>query len=170
MLIRRAVYYWQFAAAILLPLWLFVGWGIWGSNGWTFLGLAVLAPILFIAMLLVTLIIYGRPEVRRDNAVSWIDVGLLLFWHAMMIGFGFFGPTASLFAVLGIVAGLTAFWGTLWELVRDTAKRAKKAMSDLEDIASGASASARPAPRLRFRNQEDVVIIHETPGQERRRS
>ena len=39
MLIRRAFYRWQFAAAIVLPIWLLIGYAIFGSSGWGVIGL-----------------------------------------------------------------------------------------------------------------------------------
>lgn len=147
MFVRRGLYYWQLAASLLLPLWLFVGWGIWGGRAWTFFGVAIAAPVLFVALLIVTLLIYGRSEVRRDNAVSWMDAALLSAWHLSIVGFGFFGATTALFGILAVVLGLAAFWGALWQLVKSFTRRAGAAMRDFEARADEREQSHRTRPR-----------------------
>ncbi|MCW4459335.1 MFS transporter [Microbacterium sp. MPKO10] len=164
MFLRRAVYYWQLAAVLLLPLWLFVGWGIWGGSAWTFLGVVVAAPILFVALLIVTLVIYGRAEVRDSNAVSWIDVATIAAWHVSIIAFGFFGATASMFAVLTVVFGLTAFWVALWELVRSVTRRAKETMREFEKMAGGTAHGPVSPPREERRRTDtadEIFVVYE---------
>jgi len=140
MIIRRAFRYWMLIAAVALPIWPLIGWSIFSQGGWAFLGLVVAMPILFVAMAAVDLLIYMRPAVRRTGALSWIDVGILALWHALIIAFGFFGATASLFAVLGVCAGVAAFWLSIWQLIRDAARRTRETLAEFERIAS------RPSP------------------------
>lgn len=165
MFLRRAVYYWQLAAVLLLPLWLFVGWGIWGGSAWTFFGVVVAAPILFVALLIVTLVIYGRAEVREHNALSWTDVGILAVWHASIIGFGCFGSTASLFAVLTAVFGLTAFWVALWELVRSVTRKARATLKEFESMTGAGTHYGTVTPPRdrddRTNPDDDVFVIYE---------
>ncbi|SEC57812.1 hypothetical protein SAMN04489806_3262 [Paramicrobacterium humi] len=163
MFLRRAVYYWQLIAALLLPLWLFVGWGIWGGGAWTFVGVVVAAPVLFIAILVVTLIIYGRSEVRAANAVSWLDVALLALWHLSIIGLGCFGATGSLFAMLTVVTGLAAFWGTLWQLVRGFTRRARQTLREFEQLAG----QTPPRGHVSSPEQGDVYVVYESRDQRR---
>jgi len=118
MLIRRAFYYWQFPAAVILPLWLLIGWGIYADGFWSFVGLLILCPILFLAMIIVGVLISLRAAVRGEKAVSWIDVGVLAFWHLMIIGFGFYGDSANWFAVGGVIGFLLAFWMSIYQLVQ----------------------------------------------------
>jgi hypothetical protein len=135
MILRRAFYWWQFPAAIVLPLWLLVGWGFFGSGGWTFLGLLVAAPILFLAMLAIGGIVYARKSVRESKSVSWTDVGLLAAWHASIIAFGFYGPAAGGVAVVGILIGLAAFWLTLREFLAETSRRLKSTIDAYQQAA-----------------------------------
>lgn len=164
MFLRRAVYYWQFVAALLLPLWLFVGWGIWGGGAWTFVGVVVSAPILFVALLVVTLIIYGRSEVRSENAVSWMDAGLLAAWHISIIGFGCFGATTSLFAVLTVLIGVATFWGTLWQLVRSFTRRARATLKEFEEMAASQTSHHDPAQPV---TDGDVYVVYEARNKRR---
>lgn len=124
-IIRKAFYWWLFPSAVVLPAWLLVGWAAFNQgSGWSFLGLLVLCPILFVAMLVVGGIVMARRRVREQRAVSWRDVGLLAAWHLSIIGFGFFVPGATgWFAVLGILLFVATFWVTVWELLRETRER-----------------------------------------------
>lgn len=134
MLLRRAFFYWQFIAAIVLPLWLFVGWGISSGSGWSFVGLLVLAPLLFVFLTIVSVLVYMRAGVRRTNAVSWTDVLLIGVLHAAIVVFGLFTPASSAIAVLGVVLGLAAFWGAVWQLVEETRARARAALREFEQM------------------------------------
>lgn len=124
-IIRKAFYWWLFPSAVVLPAWLLVGWAAFSQgSGWSFLGLLVLCPILFIAMLVVGGIVMARRSVREQRAVSWWDVALFAAWHLSIIGFGFFVPGATgWFAVLGILLFAAIFWVSLWELLTETRAR-----------------------------------------------
>lgn len=168
-LIRRAFFYWQFTAAIVLPAWLFVGWGFFGGGGWGFLGLLITAPIVFVALLVIALIVYARPTVRRTRAVSWKDVALYVVLHGSIIGLGFFGSTATLFVVLALIAGIAGFWLSLWELLTDGARSMQATMDAFEQAAqvpptapaSGSVPGAPRSPRSRGDDDPDVIVIHE---------
>lgn len=124
MILRRPFYWWLFPSAVILPAWLLIGFAIFGSGGWTFLGLLIACPILFIAMLAIGGIIYARRSVRDAKAVSWYDVGLLAAWHASIVAFGCFIPGATgWIAVLSVLLGLATFWVSLWELLAETRAR-----------------------------------------------
>ncbi|PPL16515.1 hypothetical protein [Microterricola pindariensis] len=171
-LVRRAFYYWQFIAVFVLPAWLFVGWGLYGGSGWGFLGLLIMAPIVFIGLLVIALIIFARPPVRRVRAVSWKDVALLVVLHGAIIGLGFFGDSATWFLVLAIAAAIAGFWLTLWELVTEGARSMKDTMDAFEQAArmpeqpaphlpgqgaQGPSAAPKPKPG----DDPEVIVIHE---------
>jgi hypothetical protein len=143
MLLRRAFFYWQFVAALVLPLWLFVGWGVSSGSGWSFVGLLFVAPVLFATMLVVTVLIYLRGSVRRTNAVSWWDVAVLGAWHATIIAFGFFTPVSSAFAVLGVVLALASFWLAVWQLIEETRRRTAEVLSEFERMATPPTAASR---------------------------
>ncbi|GHD38662.1 hypothetical protein D9V29_06990 [Mycetocola manganoxydans] len=164
MILRRVFRSWMFIAAVVLPIWPLIGWGIFGGGGWEFLVLIISMPVLFIAMLTVAGLIWARPTVRREKAVSWYDVGALTLWQASVIGFGLFGPASNAFAVLGVLAGIATFWLVLWEFFTDAKKRARETLAEFEQMA------ARPTlrPNRPRGDAEEIIVIQETrdrPGQ-----
>jgi hypothetical protein len=144
MLLRRAFYYWQFIAALVLPIWLFVGWGFSSGSGWSFVGLLVLAPVLFVFMLVVSVVVYMRSSVRRNNAVSWWDVAFIGAWHAAIVAFGLFTEASSAIAVLGVLLALGSFWVAVWQLVSETRATAKAAFREFEQMAARPDIARRP--------------------------
>ena len=79
MLARRALYYAQFGAVPILPLWLLIGRGIViDGTGWEFVLLLFVCPILlamFIALATVaTTLISDNNDLRRmRNTLDWQD-------------------------------------------------------------------------------------------------
>ena len=139
MLARRAFYYWQFPAAVLLPGWLLVGWSLWGE-GSGFVGIALTAPLLVVAVLVVAGLTVPRRSVRQAKAVSWLDLGVVGLWHLLVIALGFFGQATNLLAVLAVAGGIAAFWLVIWELVDETRKRVRRVFEQIDR-------AARPNPQ-----------------------
>ena len=77
MLIRRAFFRWQYLAIVVLPVWLAIGWAIFGGGGWGTLGLVLVVPLTVITLGVVALLMSVRPTVREQRALSWTDVGVL---------------------------------------------------------------------------------------------
>jgi hypothetical protein len=144
MVFRRASFYWQFAAAVLLPVWVLVGRGILGSDvGWDFLFYLVVCPILCVAMLAVVGATVARKGVRTTRALSWQDVAVLLPWHAAILAYGFFA--SSLIAVAVVLLGIAAFWSAAWQLYSETRTRVKNAFSlDAVDTGTYRAEGYRP--------------------------
>jgi hypothetical protein len=176
-LIRRAFFYWQFAAVVVLPLWLVVGWPIFGAGGWKVLGVFFGAVVLGVALLAVSLVIFARREVRSTRAVSWADAGVLTVWHGLIISVGFYAAASPWLSVLVIVVGIGAFWFALWELF-DAAKRRVRAVIDEIELAAkpaylrssassgrggSAEAGARSAAFGRKPDQPEVIVVTERP-------
>ncbi|MCD2442436.1 hypothetical protein LQ757_09135 [Agromyces sp. SYSU K20354] len=168
MLLRRLFYRWQFIAIIALPVWLLVGWAVFGSGGWGTLGLAIVVPVAFIALGIVALLVNARPTVRAERAVSWIDVGVLGAWHASIIATGFYGSGGAWFAVFAVIGAIAAFWFSLWQLISDGAQRMKASMAEFERLAAqqqgapggpagagGSSTGGGPD------DDGEVIIVHE---------
>ncbi|WP_210480842.1 hypothetical protein [Naasia sp. SYSU D00948] len=134
MVVRRAFFYWQFAAVVALPAWLLLGWAIWGSAG-DFAGIAIATPFLVLALLGVAGVTFARKSVRSTRAVSWIDVAAAGLWHVFVIATGFFGPGTAAFAALSVATGILAFWAAAWQLVDETRRRVKKVFETIERAA-----------------------------------
>ncbi len=167
MLIRRAFLRWLVAAVVVLPIWLAVGWAVFGGGGWGTLGLVISVPIAFIALGIIALIVWARPTVRAERAVSWTDVAVIGSWHASIIGIGFYGQGATLFGVAAILLAIAAFWVAIWQLVSDGARRMQATMSEFERLAAqqagaptGADAAGEmPVRRPPFDDGDGEVII-----------
>ncbi|WP_394552370.1 hypothetical protein ACDF64_16095 [Agromyces sp. MMS24-JH15] len=161
MVIRRGFLRWLFPAAVVLPIWLVVGWAVYGSGGWTTLGLLITIPSNFLALLVIALMVQARPSVRAERAVSWLDVGVIGLWHLLIVAAGFYGSSAVLFGVLALVAAVAAFWTSLWQLVTDGAKRMQATMAEYERLAGQGPADA-PGKPPSDDGDGDVFIIHES--------
>jgi hypothetical protein len=145
--IRKAFYWWLFPSAVVLPVWLLIGWATFHPSGWAFVGLLVICPILFVAQLAIGGIVSARKTVRDERAVSWYDVGLLAAWHASIVVFGcYIEGVSSWIAVLGILLGLATFWVTLWELVTEARMRVKQTFEAYERAAQPQQVNRPPSP------------------------
>ena len=153
MLARRAFYYWQFPAAVILPGWLLVGWSIWGQ-GSGFVGVALTAPLLVVAVLVVAGLTVARRSVREAKAVSWFDVAVVGLWHLLIVALGFFGGATNLLAVLAVAAGIAAFWLVIWELVDETRKRVRAVFEQIDRAARPGA----PHPRTPIDAGEYIVL------------
>ncbi|PPI48144.1 hypothetical protein [Rathayibacter iranicus] len=117
---RRAFGSWQFPAAIVLPLWILVGYGLFGgSSGWTVLGLVIALPILSVALAVVASIVAFRVTVRPTRTPAWGDVAAVGAWHLSLVALGFFPPGAWALGVLSVALGVAAFWHSTWRFVTD---------------------------------------------------
>ncbi|QYH37146.1 MFS transporter [Salinibacterium sp. M195] len=151
-MIRRAFYYWQFIAVIVLPLWVLVARGIYGSSvGWDFVLFLVLCPILAFALLAIAGLTTARKSVRNSRTVSWIDAGVLTVWHAAIIIYGF--VDAPFPATLIVIVAIAAFWIALWQLVTETRNRFT---SLVEGFERDAQRPTRPGERL---DNGNVIIL-----------
>ena len=173
MLIRRAFYRWQFAAAIVLPIWLLIGYAIFGSSGWGVIGLMFATPIAFITLGVVALLVAARPDVRRDRAVDWADVAVLGVWHLLIVAAGLYGEAGITFAILAMVGAIGAFWYAVWRLLSDGARRVRATMAEYERIAAegaapGAGIPGQREPRRPADGGEVIVIREERSWEERR--
>ncbi|HEY5222246.1 MAG TPA: hypothetical protein VIJ18_04225 [Microbacteriaceae bacterium] len=161
MIVRRALYYWQFIAAVVLPVWLLVGWSVFASGGSGLFGLVLVCPIAFIALLAIALLNYARTSVRRARAVSWRDAGVLAAWHLSIIGVGFFGAGGAWFAFAAIILAIFAFWYALWALVTDAGRRVAAAFAP---VVSEPHPSANVGPQGSFAEDATVIIVQEKPA------
>jgi hypothetical protein len=159
-IIRRAFYWWLFPSAVVLPAWLLIGWAAFNQeSGWSLLGLLILCPALFVAMLVVGGIVVARRGARLRKAVSWPIAGLLAGWHLSLIGFGFFVPGATgWFAVLAILFFLGLFWRALYEVVTETRTRVADTYAAYERAAQPHQVGQ---PEEAFVEDAEVIVVQE---------
>jgi hypothetical protein len=154
---RRALYFAQFPAALVLPTWVLISRGLLADGiGWTFLVYLVACPILCISMLAVAGLVLARKSVRTERAVSWLDAGLFTGWYASLILYGFYA--FAIFAVAVLIFGLAAFWLGLWQLFTDTRTRVQGAMADFDR-----QAAAPTKPSERYIGEVIVIQPNEQP-------
>lgn len=151
MWLRRAFYGWLFPAALILPLWLFLGWGVFSAGGWAFLWVVLIAiPSVLVGQALLALLVRARPSARSARAVSWWDVLGFTVWHCLTISLAFFAEAWWLpVMLLTVCVGLGLFWLEIWQLLRDAGRRLS--------AASGAA-----GPSTRGGAHGDVFVITET--------
>src|SRR5947209_2397836 len=131
MLLRRGFWYWQFAAALVLPLWVLTGYAIWGAGTAGFLGVAILAPLLVVAQLGLAAVIAARRSVRASRMVGRADAAVLAAFSLAVVGAGFFGPATTWFGVLAVAALLGAYWLAVTELVTEVRSRVRTTLDAL---------------------------------------
>lgn len=158
-MIRRAFFYWQFPAAVILPAWILVGWGVFAATGWQILGLIVGVMMLTLGMLAVSGLVFARKSVRETRAVSWLDVALLAVLHGLIIAVGFFTPATALLGTLSVVALIALFWAGVVQLVVDTRRRVRSVLADFEAQAARLN-GAPQQPRV-----DGEYIVIQTSGE-----
>ncbi|MGZ0710652.1 MFS transporter permease (plasmid) [Coraliomargarita sp. W4R53] len=162
MWLRRAFYGWLIPAAFLLPVWLFIGWGVFNAGGWAFLWVLLLAvPSVLVGQLLLTLLVRARGTVRAQRAVSWWDVLGFTIWHLLIISLGFYAEAwwAQAFVVT-VFAAVGLFWLELWQLWREAQPsrvllRTNGGMSFMQVPAQPETSSAETV--------EEVFVVTEKP-------
>lgn len=116
MWLRRAFFHWLLPAAVVLPLWLLIGWIVSDAGGWALIWVLIIAmPAVLVGQLILTLLVRARGTVRQARALSWPDVGGFALWHALTIAVGLFSETW--FWPL-LTAAIAVFLGLVWLTVR----------------------------------------------------
>ena len=122
MALRSGFFRWLIPAAFVLPLWLFIGWIVFGANPLSLLWVLLSAPIVLIGQLILTLLVRARPTARTEQAVSWTDLALIGGWNVLIVALGVFSNPWwwALFVVTVIVgvAALVAAFRQLWREAR----------------------------------------------------
>jgi hypothetical protein len=129
MALRRAFFAWQFAAAAVLPLWLLLGYAVFGSSVGGFLSVVLFAPVVLVVELALAVLFSARARVRRDRALDLPAVGVLAAFQVGVLGVGFFGPASAWFGLLAAVAAIGGFWLGGRLLIRDLRSRMQETMS-----------------------------------------
>ncbi|ALJ20330.1 hypothetical protein [Microbacterium sp. No. 7] len=154
--LRHFFYRWLIPAAFVLPLWLLIGWIVFGANPWALLWVFISGPIVLVWQLVVTLLVRARGTVRAERAVSWTDVALFGAWHLAIVALGVF-DARWWWPVLGltIVLGIALLWVALWQLLREA--RPSVVLSTVEGYMS-----VPPQRPARPSSAHDVIVVEET--------
>lgn len=158
--IRRGFFSWLLPAALVLPAWLFIGWGLSGSGAWAFVWVLFMAvPSVAVGQLLATLLVRVRPSVRRERALSWADVGIFSLWHALIVVVGFFPQ--SWFA-LALLASIVVFVAVLVTAVTQLLAEGRAVIdSQAQQLRDYANPDLFPSEARAARDAE-VIVIHES--------
>ncbi|GAB3802174.1 hypothetical protein GCM10028798_18860 [Humibacter antri] len=162
MALRRALLRWQLVAVPVLPLWLLVGFGIFGSGVGGFFLLFLGSGVLFVFLAVLAGLTRLRPRVRERKAPGWWDAAATLAFHLALVGLGFFGATGVAFGLAAVVLGLGTFWLTLWELVREWRDRVSSAVTRASAAPGTAEQTADGPSRRRGPEDGEVIIVHES--------
>jgi hypothetical protein len=159
---RRALFNVQFAATIVLPLWMLIGRVFFGVIlGWHFAIGLFLAPLLFVFLAVISTISWARRGARNLGAVTRVDAWLISVLYLSVLAYGFFvvdsvhsyeqgksvatvlfgqGIRDASFTVADIaggvmiVAGLATFWVVLVEYLFEAKPALVKSLTGLESI------------------------------------
>lgn len=158
---RRALFNVQFAATIVLPLWLLLGRVFFGVIlGWHYAIQLFLAPLLFVFLAVVSTLSWARRRTRSTAAVTHADAWALSIWYLAVVVYGatvvdsvhsdepgksvatvLFGQQfrdasftiADIAGGFAIMAGLASFWIVLIEYLVETRPRVVKSLTGLGD-------------------------------------
>lgn len=158
MWLREAFFRWLLPSSVLLPLWLFIGWAIFGQSAWSLLWVLLMAmPAVFLGQLVLTLLTRSRPSVRAERALSWWDVLGFTVWHGLTIAVGLFIDGGFGWLLTGAtVSAIALFWLQLWQLW-DEAR-----VSGLGIRGSVNWPRASHTERASMPRDRDVIVIEES--------
>ena len=148
--LRRAFSVWQFAAAAVLPLWLLLGYAIWGSSAAGVLAVVLVVPIVAAAELGLALLFSARRRTRTSRALDLPTVAVLGVFQLAVVGFGFFGPATAWFGLVAAVAAIGGFWLGTRLVVQDVRRRVdalRAPVTDRRPIDAGEYVVVKPAQR-----------------------
>lgn len=143
MWLRRAFYVAQFAAVLVLPLWIVVAraiapTGLGAQDVLVFLSW----PLLGFALLVVAGLNQARKAVRRTRALEWTDAAVAVVWWATAITYGvFISQSAALGTGLTggllLVVSIAAIGIAVWQLVTAARRAVQTVLADIDRRAMG---------------------------------
>jgi hypothetical protein len=132
MIIRRSLYYAQFALAVVAPAWVLV-MRVAAADAIqsSLLVYVILCPIMTVALAAITGVIVARKSVRTTKSVSWIDVAALVSIWVTLFFYGVFAE--PLLAVLVIMLIIVGFWAAAYQLFVETKSRVKTLLNPVDE-------------------------------------
>ena len=160
MALRSGFFRWLIPAAFVLPLWLFIGWIVFGANPLSLLWVLLSAPIVLIGQLILTLLVRARPTARTEQAVSWTDLALIGGWNVLIVALGVFSnPWWWLVLGITVAVGIALLWTQLWELWREA-----KPTAALRHTAEGVAYIPAPRSDAAQGGLPEVIVVTERPA------
>ena len=141
MWLRRAFYWVQLAAILVLPSWIMVARSISPYGLGTQDLLVFLAwPALTVSMIVVLGVTWARKSVRTTKTLSWTDVVSLGAWYLIAIVYGIFVAqsaelAAGLTGGLLALASLAVFAIAVWQLMVAARRRVETVFASLDYVA-----------------------------------
>lgn len=155
-------------AAVVLPLWLLIGWGIFNAGGWAFLWVLFIAiPSVFIGQIALTLLVRARASVRETRMVSWWDVVGFGVWHALTIAIGCYPQAWFPVLLIGAIAVAIALFVLMLRQLWDEARGAGSGIRVTMPTVSAPRPEAESTRPQRASADGDVFIVQEKPASER---
>jgi hypothetical protein len=130
--LRRALYRWQFAAVVVLPAWLLVGWAAFGSGGWELLLVMISAGALGIALLAALGLVLARRSVRTARAVSPGDAVAMGVLALAVVGAGTYSVVSTWCAVVAVLAAAALVGLAIRQLLAETRQRMQDVLAVIE--------------------------------------
>ncbi|CAQ00880.1 hypothetical protein ACR8AL_07150 [Clavibacter sepedonicus] len=130
--LRRALYRWQFAAVVVLPAWLLVGWAAAGSGGWELLLVMLAVGALGIALLAALGLVLARRSVRTARAVSPADALAMGVVTLAVIGTGTYSVVSTWCAVIAALAVVALVALAIRQLLVETRARMQEVIAVIE--------------------------------------
>ncbi len=152
----------QFAATIILPLWMLIGRVFFGVIlGWHYAIQLFLAPLLFVFLAVISTLSWARRRARAIGAVTRADAWLISVLYLSVLVYGFFVvdsvhsteqgksvatvlfgqwirdasfTVADIAGGVMIVAGLATFWVVLIEYLVETRPAMVQSLTGLEGL------------------------------------
>jgi hypothetical protein len=170
---RRALFNVQFAATVVLPLWMLIGRVFFGVIlGWHFAIGLFLAPLLFVFLAVISTISWARKRARTLGAVSQPDAWLISVLYLSVLVYGFFVvdsvhsyeqgksvatvlfgqwlrdasfTVADIAGGVMIVSGLATFWVVLVEYLFEARPALVQSLTGLEGLEGADAIEGRKA-------------------------
>lgn len=157
MALRSGFFRWLIPAAFALPLWLFIGWIVFGANPLSLLWVLLSAPIVLIGQLILTLLVRARPTARTEQAVSWTDLALIGGWNVLIVALGVFSnPWWWALFVVTVIVGVAALVAALRRLWREA-----RPAGTLLRTPAGVGYVPPPVGRPATATDAEVIVVRE---------
>jgi hypothetical protein len=136
MTVRRGFYLALRWAPIVLPVWYMLAAVIRGWRDIGLLAVPMVGIVLAAGLALVFFLTWIRKDVRLDEAVSWVDVGVLGAWFALILASPL--PIDAPMLLFVLIVGIVAFWSAIVQWGIETRRRVRSVLDEFGVAAASA--------------------------------